>query len=337
MATIKDVAARCNVAISTVSRVLNNHADVSEETRAKVLEAVRALHYVPNSSARDLVLPQTDSIGLVVRGAENPFFTPVIRAIESSCEQAGYSMALHQIPAGADEVAEGAALVMSKRLKGLILLGGRYDYTQEEVSAIGVPFVCCTYTNHFGDLDRAAFSSVSIDDKGEATRAVRMLLAHGHTKIAILLDSINDRSISERRYKGYCDALAEAGIEVDPDLVVETGNFEMESAYRATADLLAHRHDLTAIFAIADTMAIATLKALHDADISVPKDCSVIAIDGIEMSNYTVPTLTTLSQPQETLGEEAVAILVDVLRNGAPTRHIRLETTLRPGGTVGSR
>ncbi len=337
MATIKDVAARCNVAISTVSRVLNNHADVSEETRAKVLEAVRALHYVPNSSARDLVLPQTDSIGLVVRGAENPFFTPVIRAIESSCEQAGYSMALHQIPAGADEVAEGAALVMSKRLKGLILLGGRYDYTQEEVSAIGVPFVCCTYTNHFGDLDRAAFSSVSIDDKGEATRAVRMLLAHGHTKIAILLDSINDRSISERRYKGYCDALAEAGIEVDPDLVVETGNFEMESAYRATADLLARRHDLTAIFAIADTMAIATLKALHDADISVPKDCSVIAIDGIEMSNYTVPTLTTLSQPQETLGEEAVAILVDVLRNGAPTRHIRLETTLRPGGTVGSR
>ena len=337
MATIKDVAARCNVAISTVSRVLNNHADVSEETRAKVLEAVRDLHYVPNSSARDLVLPQTDSIGLVVRGTENPFFTPVIRAIESSCEQAGYSMALHQIPAGADEVAEGAALVMSKRLKGLILLGGRYDYTQEEVSAIGVPFVCCTYTNHFGDLDRAAFSSVSIDDKGEATRAVRMLLAHGHTKIAILLDSINDRSISERRYKGYCDALAEAGIEVNPDLVVETGNFEMESAYRATADLIARGRDFTAIFAIADTMAVAALKALHDADISVPEGCSVIAIDGIEMSNYTVPTLTTLSQPQETLGEEAVAILVDVLRNGAPTRHIRLETTLRPGGTVGSR
>ncbi|MBQ3282771.1 MAG: LacI family DNA-binding transcriptional regulator [Atopobiaceae bacterium] len=336
MATIKDVAARCNVAISTVSRVLNNHADVSEETRAKVLEAVRDLHYVPNSSARDLVLPQTDSIGLVVRGAENPFFTPVIRAIESSCEHAGYSMALHQIPAGADEVAEGAALVMSKRLKGLILLGGRYDYTQEEVSAIGVPFVCCTYTNHFGDLDRAAFSSVSIDDKGEATRAVRMLLAHGHTKIAILLDSINDRSISERRYKGYCDALAEAGIEVNPDLVVETGNFEMESAYRATADLVARRHDVTAIFAIADTMAVAALKALHDAGISVPDACSVVAIDGIEMSNYTVPTLTTLSQPQETLGEEAVAILVDVLRNGAPTRHIRLETTLRPGGTVGS-
>ena len=337
MATIKDVAARCNVAISTVSRVLNNHADVSEETRAKVLEAVRDLHYVPNSSARDLVLPQTDSIGLVVRGTENPFFTPVIRAIESSCEQAGYSMALHQIPAGADEVAEGAALVMSKRLKGLILLGGRYDYTQEEVSAIGVPFVCCTYTNHFGDLDRAAFSSVSIDDKGEATRAVRMLLAHGHTKIAILLDSINDRSISERRYKGYCDALAEAGIEVNPDLVVETGNFEMESAYRATADLIARGRDFTAIFAIADTMAVAALKALHDAGISVPEACSVVAIDGIEMSNYTVPTLTTLSQPQETLGEEAVAILVDVLRNGAPTRHIRLETTLRPGGTVGSR
>ena len=337
MTTIKDVAAYCNVAVSTVSRVLNNHPDVSPDTRARVLDAVRVLHYVPNSSARDLVLPQTDSIGLVVRGAENPFFTPVIRAVEGSCEAAGYSMVLHQIPAGANEVAEGAALAMSKRLRGLILLGGRYDYTQQEVSSIGVPFVCCTHTNHFGDLDRAAFSSVSVDDKGEAVRAVQLLLDRGHRKIAILLDDRDDHSISERRYKGYCETLRAAGVEPDDGLVIETGSFEMGAAYRATSELLAHRRDFTAIFAIADTMAIAALKALHDAGLRVPEDCSVIAIDGIEMSNYTIPTLSTLSQPQATLGEEAVRILVDVLEGKAGHRHVRLETTLRPGGTVGSR
>lgn len=337
MTTIKDVAAYCNVAVSTVSRVLNNHPDVSPDTRARVLDAVRVLHYVPNSSARDLVLPQTDSIGLVVRGAENPFFTPVIRAVEGGCEAAGYSMVLHQIPAGADEVAEGAALAMSKRLRGLILLGGRYDYTQQEVSSIGVPFVCCTHTNHFGDLDRTAFSSVSVDDKAEAIRAVQLLLDRGHTDIAILLDDRDDHSISERRYKGYCETLRAAGIEPDDDLVIETGSFEMGAAYRATADFLARRRNFTAIFAIADTMAIAALKALHDAGLRVPEDCSVIAIDGIEMSNYTIPTLSTLSQPQATLGEEAVRILVDVLEGKAGHRHVRLETTLRPGETVGSR
>lgn len=335
MANIKDVAAYCNVAVSTVSRVLNDHPDVSPKTRAKVLAAARELHYVPNNAARDLVRPQTDSLGVVVRGAENPFFTPVIRAIERSCEAAGYTMFLHQIPAGADEVAEGAALVQSKRLRGLILLGGRYDYTPADVAAFGVPFVCCTFTNHFGDLEATAFSSVSINDKGEAYRATKTLIDHGHTKIAILLDSIHDRSISERRHKGYCEALADAGIPYDEDLVVETVDFSMEAAYRQMSALLERRRDFTAIFAVADSMAIAAMKALADAGLRVPDDVSIIAIDGIEMSNYTVPTLTTLVQPTATLGERAVEILVDVLSGGEDGQHIRLDTTLRPGGTVG--
>ena len=334
MATIKDIAAYCNVAVSTVSRALNDHPDVSADTRARVLEAVHALHYVPNNAARDLVLPQTDSIGLIVRGAENPFFTPIIRAIERSCEEHGYSMAIHQIPSTADEVEEGARLVQSKRLRGLILLGGRYDYTRSDVSALGVPFVCCTYTNHFGDLDRADFSSVSIDDKAEARRAVNLLIEHGHTRIAILLDSACNRSVSERRYKGYCEALAAAGIPLDEGLVCQTVDFSMEAALAQTQQLLAARPDVTAIFAVADTMAIAAMKAAADAGRSVPGSLSVISIDGIEMSLYTVPTLTTLAQPQAPMGEKAVEILVNVL-DGAPASHVRLETTLRPGGTVG--
>ena len=149
--TIKDVAAYCGVAVSTVSRVLNNHPDVSPETRARVLEAVDKLHYIPNNSARDLVLAPADTIGLVVRGAENPFYTPIIRTIEERCEEAGYTMVLHQIPVGADEISAGATLVRSKRLKGLIFLGGRFDYSRAERDAIGIPFACCTNTNQFGD------------------------------------------------------------------------------------------------------------------------------------------------------------------------------------------
>lgn len=334
MATIKDIAAYCNVAVSTVSRVLNDHPDVSDDTRERVLSAARNLHYVPNSSARDLAHQQTDSIGLVVRGAENPFFTPIIRAIEHSCEDKGYSMSLHQIPTGADEVGEGARLVQSKRLKGLILLGGRYDYTGEEVSTLGVPFICCSYTNHFGDLDPASFSSVSIDDKTEAYRATELLIERGHSRIAALLDSIHDRSISERRYRGYCAALADAGIPLDEGLVCQTIDFTMEAAYKRTIRLLEERPDVTALFSVADSMAIAAMKAISDAGRSVPQDISIIAIDGIEMSLYTTPTLTTLVQPQALMGEKAVEILVDVLGGRAPCSHVRLETTLRPGGTV---
>jgi len=315
--------------------VLNNHPDVSADTRKKVLKAAHELRYVRNNSARDLALQQTDAIGLVVRGAENPFFTPIIAAIEANCEAREYSMVLHQIPVTADEVLEGARLVQSKRLKGLILLGGRYDYTREDIEAFGVPFVCCAYTNRFGQLDSANFSSVSIDDKVEAYRATKMLIDNGHTKIAILLDSAHDRSVSECRYRGYCDALAEAGIPLDEGLVCETVDFGMRAAFERTTRLLADQPDATAIFAVADIMAIAAMKAVHDAGFAVPDDISIISIDGIELSRYTTPTLTALTQPQVPMGQKAVEILVEVLDNAAPCSHVRLETTLRPGGTVG--
>lgn len=335
MTNIKDIAARCNVAVSTVSRVLNNHPDVSEQTRERVLAAVQDLHYVPNKSAQDLAASQSDSIGLVVRGAENPFFTGVIRAIEKSCAEANYTMVLHQIATGADEISEAAALARSKRLRGLIMLGGRYNYTKKEISKLDVPFVCCTYTNHFGDLDRNAFSSVSINDRAEAYRAVKGLIDQGHRRIAILLDSIHDHSISERRYKGYCEALSEAGIPLDESLIIETVDFTMEAAFNATSEFLNRTRDVTAIFSVADSMAIAAMKALSNAGISIPDDCSILAIDGIEMSLYTVPTLTTLAQPQATLGSEAVRILVQVLNGDITSDHVRLETTLRSGGSVG--
>ena len=220
--TIKDIAERCGVSVSTVSRVLNNHPDVSAANRERVLAVVQELHYVPNNSARDLVKPAADSIGLVVRGVGNPFFTGIIRAMERMITEAGYTMVLHQIQSGEDELRAGAELARSKRLLGLILLGGCFDYTPEQTASLGVPFVCCTYTNSFGTLDRMEYSSVSIDDEQAAYRAVRLLTDHGHRKIGVILESVRDHSISQLRYKGYCQALQDAGLLLDPELVEET-------------------------------------------------------------------------------------------------------------------
>ena len=332
--TIKDIAEKSGVSVSTVSRVLNNHPDVSEAIRAKVMAVVQELHYVPNSSARDLVRPQSDAIGLVVRGVGNPFFTGVIRTIENAISQADYTMVLHQIQSEEDELRAGAELARSKRLRGLILLGGCFDYTPEQIAILDVPFVLCTYTNSFGKLAEDAYSSVTIDDRKEAYRAVSILMSHGHRRIAVLLDSTHDSSISELRYWGYCQALEAGGISVDPELVVETETFDMAAAYRGMQKLLSRRRDFTAVFAIADAMAVAAMKALHDVGRHVPQDCSVVAIDGIDMSVYTIPTLTTLVQPQEEMGAKAVQILVDILEGKAGNRHLQIETTLRTGGSV---
>ena len=332
--TIRDIAQRCSVSVSTVSRVLNNHPDVSAANREKVMQVVRELHYIPNNSARDLVRPQSDGIGLVVRGVGNPFFTGVIRSIERTIEEAGYTMVLHQIRSGEDELRAGAELARSRRLLGLILLGGCFDYTPEQVAMLDVPFVCCSYTNRFGELSEERYSSVSIDDQAEAYRAVRLLLEQGHRNIAVLLDSIQDRSISQLRYMGYCRALREYGIQPDSALVGETGTFEMSAAYQCMTRMLRSGRDFTAVFAIADSMAVAAMKAIYDSGKRVPEDYSVVAIDGIDMSAYAVPTLTTLAQPQEEIGQRSVQILLDMIEGRGGNRHVQLRTALRTGGSV---
>ncbi|MBE6963729.1 MAG: LacI family transcriptional regulator [Ruminococcaceae bacterium] len=332
--TIKDIAKKCGVSVSTVSRVLNDHPDVSAANREKVLSVVRELHFVPNSSARDLVRSPSDTIGLVVRGVGNPFFTDIIYAVEEACEAAGYTMVLHQIRSGEDELRAGAELARSKRLRGLILLGGQFDYAPEKTAALGIPFVCCTYTNSFGTLPPDTYSSVSIDDRKEAYKLVRLLTEQGHRKIAVILDSVEDHSISQLRYNGYCQALADSGIELDPGLIEETDTFEMADGYTAMERLLRRRDDFTAVFVVADALAVAAMKALHDHGMRVPEDCSVVAIDGIEMSAYTVPTLTTLVQPRKELGRESVGILVDMIEGRGKNRHLLLDTSTRMGGSV---
>ncbi len=333
--TIKDIAKACGVSISTVSRVLNNRPDVSPEVRRHVMSVVEREGYIPNNSARDLVRSQSDTIGVVVRGTGNPFFSNMLKTVAREIDGSGYTMVLRQIGAEEDEVKVGAILEREKKLRGLLFLGGRFDYTAPELSLIGVPFVCCSYSNSFGSLREEEYASVSIDDYQTAYRAVNILLDLGHRRIAALVPSCTDRSISQLRYKGYLAALADHGVDFDRNLLVETGGgFSMQEAYAGVETLLSRGADFTAIFTLSDTMAIAAMKALHDHGRMVPDDCSIIAIDGLHISEYTIPTLTTMVQPSDEMARESVQILLDMLKNGAKPRHLRMDATLRQGGSV---
>ena len=160
--TIKDIAKNCGVSVSTVSRVLNSHPDVSEEVRQRVLDEVERCAYIPNDSARNLVRSSSDAIGVIVRGTENLFFSRLLQTIGDEITRNGYTPVPHFIASEADEVKAGAVLEREKKLRGLLFLGGRYDYIPTELAAIRVPFVCCSYTNSFGRLNEANYSSVSI-------------------------------------------------------------------------------------------------------------------------------------------------------------------------------
>ncbi len=332
--TIKDIAAYCDVSVSTVSRVLNDHPDVSPAVRDLVHEAIRKLHYVPNNSARSLVSSRSTAIGVVSRGVDNPFLSSLIRVLSREIHDRGYTMVLHQIATQADEVQAAAMLEREKKLLGVIFLGGRFNYTEDELRQLTVPFVCCTYTNTFGDLREDAYSSVSIRDEDEAEKAVRYLVDHGHRRIAVVLDDPTDSSIGQLRFQGYRRALTRCGLDYDPALTVLTGNYALSAVYDGICALLDSGADFTALLAISDALAIAAIKALTDRGRRVPEDCSVIAIDGLEMSLYTVPTLTTLCQPAEELARESVEMLVSLIEGTGSHRHKLMETVLRPGASV---
>ena len=151
----------------------------------------------------------------------------------------------------------------------------------------------------------------------------------------MLFRSCSDRSVSELRYNGYCAALRDNGIAFDRGLVAETGGcFEMPESYAGMCRLIDSSADFSAVFTLSDTMAISAMKALEDRGRRVPDDCSVIAIDGLTVSEYVSPTLTTLVQPAEEMGRESVRILLDILDNGGANRHVRLEAKVRHGASV---
>ncbi len=332
--TIKDVAAYCGVSVSTVSRVLNDHPDVRDDVRERVRAAIRECNFVPNNSARALVSSRSTAIGVVSRGVDNPFLSSLIRVLGREIHQRGYTMVLQQIPTSADEVRAAAELEREKKLLGVIFLGGRFNYTEQELRQLTVPFVCCTYTNTFGDLREDAYSSVSIRDEEEACKAVEHLLSHGHRRIAVLLDDAGDSSIGQLRFQGYKRALEKHGLDYDPGLVALTGAYDMKDAYDGVCALIDGGADFTALMVISDALAMAAMKALTDRGRKVPEDCSVIAIDGLDMTNYTVPTLTTLCQPAAEMARESVDMLTGIIEGTGVHRHKLVETTLREGASV---
>lgn len=332
--TIKDIARISGVSITTVSRVLNDRPDVSAESRRRVLEVIESTNYIPNNSARDLVKTKSDTIGLVVRGVSNPFYTDIIRAIERTITDAGFTLVMQQIGACDDEVKRGAVMEREKRLRGIIFLGGRFDYTPADLTMLNVPFVCCSYSNRYGTLNEGEYSSVSIADCDTARQAVEELLRHGHRRIAALISRPDDKSISQLRYEGYVQAMERAGLCVDPALLFCTGGFGVKDAYDTVKNAIANGRDFTALFAIADSMAIGAMRALMDEGRRVPDDCSVIAIDGLELSAYIEPPLTTLCQPMAEMGQRSAEILLNMVQHKGSHACEVLPTVLRPGGSV---
>lgn len=313
-ATIRDVAARAGVSVATVSRVLNGKNIVRDETSAQVLEAARALRYVPNVAARSLSIRRSHTIGIVLPEVHGEFFSEVIRGIDVAARRNGYHILVSGSHSDVNEMME-VVNAMRGRVDGLVVMAPdvAVDTLRDDL-----PVVLLNSVD--GQHD-----AITIDNFGGARELMRHLIALGHTRIAFICGPGQNADARER-LRGYRQAMR--GIDAEP--IEVRGDFTEASGANAAREIAAMKPRPTAIFAANDSMAIGALAALADAGVSVPADVSVAGFDDIPIARYVTPQLTTIGVDIGELGRRALALLLDRIGQAAPqqTRRERIATAL---------
>ncbi|EOT2968170.1 LacI family transcriptional regulator [Clostridium perfringens] len=325
---IRDIARLAGVGVSTVSRVINDHPDVKDETREKILKIIKESNYIPNNSARILKKNNTNNIGVLVKGVFNPFFAEMINIIGNRINEAGYTMILQQNDyATEDDVDNLIAFVKEKRLQGIICLGGNFlNINDESFQFLDIPVVL-TSVNTLSKESKSKFSSIGIDNVLAAKASIQYLIDKGHRNIGILLGEKNDVGISGLRLEGYKKALEENNIPYSEENVF-IGDYDYSGAYRVTKEIINNRKDITAIFSISDIMAVGAAKSVIDQGLQVGEDISIMGFDGMDISKYYNPGITTVKQPKKNMANNSIDLLLALLAKKEDHKHIIFETKI---------
>lgn len=309
--TIKDIARMCGCGVSTVSRAINNHPDINEETRNRIMSVIKETNYVPNNSARNLKITDSRTIAILIKGISNPFFMKMIKVMEAETQKQKYSLIIQHVEFDQDEVDVAIELEREKKLKGIIFLGGYFNHTKEKLNKINVPFVISTV--NMTEEYSSNYASVAVDDVKESYKIVDYLCKLGHKKILLISADPNDESIGKLRKEGYMKALSENGISVNENLIVPMSNdadaYSMKAGFLTLQEALNRNLDFSAVFAISDAVAIGACRALADAGKSIPGDVSVVGFDGIDNAKYYSPRITTIRQPFEDMAKASIKLL----------------------------
>lgn len=310
MPNISDVARRAKVSRTTVSRVLNGKDDVNEETRRRVLEAIKELNYRPSALARSLVKQKTDTIGVILSDITDPFFSRIIQGAEDVAYKFGYGIVYASMRWDPEIKHNYVSFLRNGRVDGLIMMGhtvGNEDYVREMVED-KFPLVLVEYW-----IENLKANFISIDNKGGGYLATRHLLGLGHRRIAHVAGHKNAQ-VSQERLAGYRQALEEAGKLYDESMVVYS-DFTTEGAIPVAKKLLSLPERPTAIFAANDLMAYGVIHAARELGLRVPQDLAVVGYDDIELASLVTPPLTTIHQPRYEIGSMAAWSLIQQIEN----------------------
>ena len=305
MATIREVAESARVSYATVSHVINNTRLVSQATRERVLEAMAALNYRPNALARSLRQGKSNTIGLVLPDSANPFFAEISRSIEDEAFKKGYSVFLCNTELDTQRELLYVDVLSKNQVDGIIFVAtGDQADSLDFLLRQSMPVVMIDR-----DVPNVEVDAVLTDNQLGGFLATRHLIELGHKHIACIAGPSNITPSAERII-GYRKALEQAGLSYDENLVLR-GDYHAQSGMEITHSILLMTPRPTAIFALNDLMALGALRAAAEAGYSVPRDLAVVGYDNLELTRFTNPPLTTISQPKKEVGAQAVNLLVD--------------------------
>lgn len=329
MATLKDVAEAAGVSTATVSHVINGTKKLSIETTERVLMAIQAVHYTPNTLAKSLRSGETQTVGVLVEDIRGLPVPDIVCGIGETLAKAGYRLLMHdlhlleqlynqyeQITSYRARINNGINLLLSAHVDGIIYVGMHDRHLDYLFDPMDKPLVFAY--SHGNQQD----SFVSYDNQTAAADMTRFLISKGHRRIAVIAGHPHSYPTG-KRMNGYQQAMQESGLPM-PEGFIRYGNWEYDSGYRETQELLKLVNRPTAIFAMNDLMAAGAIHALNDASLKVPADIAVAGFDNREIAQYLQPPLTTVALPTREIGVSAADQILEHIRNPRvpPSRNI---------------
>jgi LacI family repressor for deo operon, udp, cdd, tsx, nupC, and nupG len=328
-AKIKDIAASVGVSPATVSRALSDTGLVAEPTLTRIREAARQMNYRPNVSARNLRTQKSMAVLMVVRDVGNPFYLEILKGVEVTARQAGYSVLMGNTENNPEREIEYFNMLRDGHADGMILMtgslpagGGFLEHARD------LPVVVALEV-----IEGLGLPHVVIDNVSASRRAVEHLIGLGHRRIAHIAGPVPE-IMSVRRAQGYREAMLAAGLPLRPGYE-QVGDYLLRSGERLCRALFDRTDPPTAIFCANDEMAFGAIHELRRMGLDVPRDVSVVGFDDLFLSEAFYPPLTTVNQPRAEIGRQAMELLLRVFGGEDEAATIEMPTELRVRGSTG--
>ena len=323
--TIKDIAEKANVSITTVSRVLNKKKDgVGDATRKRVEDVIQKYNYRPNAVARSMITKNTKTIGLIVPDIRNPFFSDLARGIDDVANDREYSVVLCNVDNKPDKIMNYLLLLSEKNVDGIIFSSSDMELSREVHTLIKKKRLSVVVIDR--NFETEMYSGVFIDNEEAGYKATKHLIDFSHTRIGCITGP-GSISNSSARLKGYRRAHHEAGLQINKKMIKE-GDYTMEGGYEV-AKVLLESNKLTAVFAFNDLMAFGVYQAAEEIGLKIPEDLSVVGFDNITYNRILHPKLTTIGQPIYEIGKVAISQLLKQIEDRTTrSESIYLDTQL---------